>query len=283
MFQRRLKTGPLPPTANPYPSRLQRWRQKVRTVGPAFLAVILGLALVVRPSVLEPVNQKIMGAFVAVAEFATAPIEGTQLFVERVATLWDVQQKYENLQSRYADLEMQLMQAQRLAFENQQLRAFTHAVPSDYEFVTLPVRIHDRGQHSFFVALNDPRVEKGMAVLSPKGVIGRIGEISGSTARVDMITHAQSRIPVSVMTSSGESASAIMTGANAQKPKLVYVDEDILDIGNAVVTSGVGGVFPPGLPVGHVYKTKHGKPKVQPSGSVDGVSYVQVMIPSEGV
>ena len=93
-------------------------------------------------------------------------------------------------------------------------------------------------------------VARGQAAIAEGGLVGRLTEIGSRAARVLLITDLNSRIPVVIH---GSRTSAVLAGDNSDRPRLVFASEPkAIRIGDRVVTSGEGGVFPPGLPVGVV-------------------------------
>jgi rod shape-determining protein MreC len=94
-------------------------------------------------------------------------------------------------------------------------------------------------------------VQKGMAVASPEGVVGRVLSAAGGTADVLLVSDANFAVPVRVQRSRAR-AKVMGQGARA-RPVLVQAlrTEDIED-GDFLVTAGTDGVFPKGLIVGRV-------------------------------
>jgi len=88
-------------------------------------------------------------------------------------------------------------------------------------------------------------------VVSPAGVVGRVLRTSLSAATVLMITDPNSKIPV---VSQKTRTQGILIGQGAgQKLFLQYVPMSApIEEGETLVTTGLGGVFPEGLPVGVV-------------------------------
>jgi rod shape-determining protein MreC len=95
-------------------------------------------------------------------------------------------------------------------------------------------------------------VKKGMAVISPTGVIGQILKTAPHYATVLLITDYNSAIDSIVQRSR---AKAIVEGRGENRCQLKYLlrTEEVA-VGDAVVTSGLAGNFPKGLMVGEIKK-----------------------------
>lgn len=105
-------------------------------------------------------------------------------------------------------------------------------------------------------------IEKGQAVLSEEGLAGRILEVAPHSARVLLLTDHNARIPVKLLNSG---TLAIVRGGNARRLDLALVDgTPSATEGELVVTSGIGGVFAPGIPVAKVVSVVGETIKVQP-------------------
>lgn len=87
-------------------------------------------------------------------------------------------------------------------------------------------------------------VQVGMTVRSPLGLVGRVLEVGGSTARVLLITDSESTIPVR-RASDGTQAYATGRGDGTIKIRLAATGLNPLRRGDAIVTSGSGGLFRP--------------------------------------
>ena len=100
--------------------------------------------------------------------------------------------------------------------------------------------------------------------MSGDGLVGRVVQAGERTARVLLLTDINANTPVLV----GEpGVRAILAGDNSDNPKLNFIDGDgALEPGALIVTSGHGGIFPPGLPVGVV------------AGEVDGAVLAQTFV-----
>ncbi len=93
-------------------------------------------------------------------------------------------------------------------------------------------------------------VHNGMAVLDGRYLVGKIVETNYSTARVLLISDLNSKIPVIIEPGNIQS---ILSGTGKKKGKIQYLEEEYnLDKGNLVFTSGSGGIFKAGIPIGTI-------------------------------
>ena len=98
-------------------------------------------------------------------------------------------------------------------------------------------------------------VFKGQAVLDGDGIFGQVSKVNAATAEVILISDAEHAIPVQ-SNRSGVRTIAVGTGdQNKLSLPFVTVESD-LQPGDLLLSTGMGGVFPPGYPVAQVSKVK---------------------------
>ncbi len=119
------------------------------------------------------------------------------------------------------------------------------------------------------------RVEKGQAVVTGDGLIGRVVEVGERAARILLITDLNSRIPVAI---EGTRHRAVLAGDNSRRPRLEFLPATAqVSAGDRIVTSGDGGLFPPGLPVGVVTESNDATVRVQAFADWDRVEIVRIL------
>jgi len=122
----------------------------------------------------------------------------------------------------------------------------------------------------------DKGVTEGNPVLSEHGLVGRIVGVSDHVSRIMLLTDAESRVPVILVRTNGR---AILTGDGGGSPKLDYVRSATgIKEGDRVLTSGDGGVFPRGLPVGTIVKGFDGGWRVALDSDAAPIDYVQILL-----
>jgi rod shape-determining protein MreC len=91
----------------------------------------------------------------------------------------------------------------------------------------------------------------GQALLDANGVVGQIAQVGAMTAEAVLITDADHAVPVSV-NRNGLRTIAVGTG-DSNRLRLPYLTNSAdIEVGDLIVSSGLGGVFPAGHPVAEV-------------------------------
>jgi rod shape-determining protein MreC len=104
-------------------------------------------------------------------------------------------------------------------------------------------------------------VALGNAVMTDRGLLGRITSAGAVTSRTLLLTDINSRVPVMV---ARNDVRAILAGDNTDRPRLDFlVAGHGLLTGDRIVTSGDGGVLPRGLPVGEAVANARGEWRVR--------------------
>jgi len=121
----------------------------------------------------------------------------------------------------------------------------------------------------------DKGVGKDQPVVDSRGLVGRTMSTGRNAARVLLLTDLNSRVPIRV---EPDGYRAVLAGNNTDRPKLEFLPIGARpEPGNRIVTSGHGGLFPPGLPVGVVEAGADGKIGVKLAAPVAYLEYVRVL------
>jgi len=229
---------------------------------------------------LEIVNTRISDALAPALDVVVQPIEASRRMAQTVGEL--VALRAENVRLREQNerlLEWQSV-ARQLALENASLRQVLNAEVEDERPTAVTARVvADAGgpfvQTVLVNAGSDQGVAKGMAAVNERGLAGRVIEVGRRSARVLLLTDFNSRVPVMVEPSRDQ---AILAGDNSREPGLVFLPlNPRLSVGDRVVTSGRGGVLPPGLAVGVVSRVDERKVAVTPLVDWDRLGYLRLL------
>jgi rod shape-determining protein MreC len=195
--------------------------------------------------------------------------------------LYDFSRIYiDNRELRAENKQMLILQnkLRSLEVENQLLsRLLNYVPPPEANFISAKIIAEsgDNFTHILFIYVGDEAVKKGQIVLGDESVIGRIDAVSGSYAKVILVTDINSKIPVVVERTR---ARGILSGDNTAMPSLIFTRStaDIQE-GDIIVTSGVGGMFPAGLPVGFVSSVQNNEIKIETLADISRVEYVRIV------
>ena len=95
-------------------------------------------------------------------------------------------------------------------------------------------------------------VELGMAVMDKSYLIGKVVEVSFTSSRVLLLSDLNSKVPVDIMPNNIQS---ILSGSGGDNGTIQYTRQQELIENDAIVfTSGAGGLFKSGIPIGTIFK-----------------------------
>jgi rod shape-determining protein MreC len=97
-------------------------------------------------------------------------------------------------------------------------------------------------------------IEKNMVAVTPLGPVGRVRRLLKNSANVTLITDVNSSVSVRLQPSRIE---GILQGSGEDICTLQYISKDVdVKIGETVITSGLDGIYPKGLMIGHVSRVR---------------------------
>lgn len=97
-------------------------------------------------------------------------------------------------------------------------------------------------------------LQKGMAVITTRGLVGKVHSVRNDFAEVLLLRDSNFSVAVRLQNNRRE---GVVSGTGYDNCVLKYISpEENVEKGEVIVTSGLDGIFPPGLPVGTVVKVK---------------------------
>ncbi len=135
-----------------------------------------------------------------------------------------------------------------------------------------------------------PRLRPDQAVISSDGLVGKLTEVSGRTADVLLLSDPGCRVAVQI---EGKSAFGILQGQGLAWNGRVLCRMELinklvkLERGDVVRSSGLGGIFPPGLKVGEVESVSmdenglHQSAIIRPSADLGNLEVLFVVLDGE--
>ena len=118
-------------------------------------------------------------------------------------------------------------------------------------------------------------VKLGMAVLDNQYLIGKIVEVNYSTSRALLVSDLNSKIPISVEPGNFLS---ILSGTGKSYGKIQYTQQDFnFQESNIVYTSGSGGIFKSGIPIGKIKIESNENIRVNFFSNLSQITYVKLI------
>jgi rod shape-determining protein MreC len=242
----------------------------------AGLLTVLGKADVL---LIDRLRVSVADALSPVLELVAEPVSGAASILRTVEDAVALYRNNQVLREENQRLLQWQEVARRLAAENAALRDLVKLVPEQATTALAARVIADSGgaymRNVLVNAGSQDGVARGQAALTGDGLVGRVSEVGLRTARILLLTDLNSHIPVTVERT-GERA--MLDGDNSDRPRLVFLDPKTpTETGDRIVTSGAGGVFPPGLPVGVVSAVENGVVRIEPYAELSRVQMVRLV------
>lgn len=269
---------------------------KNRLPEPVQLVVFCALALVLmvvdaRWQLTNPVRQAIAGVLYPMQWALLQPLRAAGDGLKYLETVEAAQSAAHDAQRQLAQLSLQARQAQELDIENQRLRALLELrprlqVPNQaaevvYESPDTYTRrvIVDKGQMA--------GVLPGSPVVDEHGVLGQVVRVQPFTSKVRLLVDRELAIPIEIARTGVRGvAYGLASNLRADAVELRYMASDVdVQAGDVLVTNGIDGVYPAGLPVARVISVEHPgataflRIEAQPLARMQGARHVMVLTP----
>jgi rod shape-determining protein MreC len=244
----------------------------------AFAATLMIVGRI-EPEAVSGLRGVVVDAAAPVLDALSRPVESANRVVAEVEGLLALREENAELLRAVERLRRWELAARQLEHENAALRdLLSLRLESRPAFISARV-IGDSG--SAFVrtllvnAGAGDGVERGQAAITGAGLVGRVVEVGRRASRILLVTDLNSRVPVLVEATRQR---AVLAGDNSATASLQFMPRDAeIKVGARIVTSGHGGVLPPGLPAGVVSAVVDGVVRVQPLVDLGRVEYVRLL------
>lgn len=163
------------------------------------------------------------------------------------------------LRERERELALRTLRLEALEAENDRLRALNGALPPLVERSWLVNVVNaDLGrlrQRLVVDAGADAGLYRSQPVVDAQGLIGQLARVGPWSSEVMLITDPEAAVPVEVLRS-GVRSIAVGTGSSTELDLPLLPATADVRAGDVLVTSGLGGVFPAGIPVGTITESR---------------------------
>lgn len=181
-------------------------------------------------------------------------IEGNDSFFTDISKL---QEENEELKRKNSELEQSLREFEIVKAENETLKEYVGLKDKYQNYQTIPAYIinKDITNYNQVIVINvgeKDGIKAGMTVIADQGLVGHVISTTQTTAKVQTIIDTASSVSCNISTSKEP---IIVTGTleKVSTLKASYIPTDAVILENdKVETSGIGGIYPKGIPIGTI-------------------------------
>ena len=190
---------------------------------------------------------------------ATVPENTIKKSYNKVSDHFEHYDNYQIMQSELQELKSKDLSKKIITFENVELKKLIEDYFVEDSNVYAKVLIDKESPFLRSIIINKGsknNIKIGMIAFDDKYLIGKVVEVNYLTSRILLISDINSKVPVTVQPLNIQ---AIMEGSNNQQGGLQYIkggqlkNDDNKEL--IIVTSGSGGIFKSGIPIGKVNQT----------------------------
>ncbi len=221
--------------------------------------VVVGVLLLAFGGYFRAVTGTLTGGLVGVQDWFATRSQAIQEFLSAPTDLITLRNQNAQLQAQVSQLQTQVINLQQRVNETEILAALVDFSRSNPESSYKAASVIGRDPSPFlhYVIINrgsNDGIERGMPVVTNEGLAGRIDAVIADAARVQLITDSSSQVNVHLKNADTD---AMLIGSVTGDVSLDLISQDAnVEPGDLILTSGLGGGFPPDLIVGQVVNVR---------------------------
>ncbi|HSB65685.1 MAG TPA: rod shape-determining protein MreC [Anaerolineales bacterium] len=227
-----------------------------------FLFVALGIIGLALGGYLTPLSRIVITPIISAQTWLARRYHAVQSLITQPEDVTTLRQQNAALEAENSKLQVQIIELQQQVTEAQLLSTLV-----DYErrhvenqYIAATVIARDVSPFMHYVVIDrgsDDGLRKGMPVITQQGLVGNIAAVTAGAARVELINDPGSSINVLLQQSDIE---AVLNGQITGELQLNMISQNaVVQPGDLVMTSGLGGNYPANLVIGQVV-TIRGEP-----------------------
>jgi rod shape-determining protein MreC len=264
---------------------MKRPNSRLIVVG-SLLLIAVALAVLSASGFLQPLQNLSMQPVTAIQTWFAVRYSAVRDLLSSPRDIAALQQEINRLEAENARLEQEIISLREQASEAEVLSALLNYARSQPENRYLAANVIGRDVSPFIrsVLINqgsDSGLAKGMPVVTARGLVGRVVEVFAGYSRVELITDPDTAVNVRFQTARTE---GILTAELNGELVVDLIDLNAeLTQGELVLTSGLGGKYPPNIPIGQVVSIRRRDfdlfqtATIQPSVDFDALNIVLVI------
>ncbi|MBI4388178.1 MAG: rod shape-determining protein MreC [Candidatus Omnitrophica bacterium] len=199
--------------------------------------------------------------------FLQATHQTVSWFSDQKNSLFEMFQLRENNQKLLEQvqiLKQELVVFKEMKTENERLkRLLDFKQASEWKTVSAQVIARDLSHWSYYVMINkgsSDGIQSEMPVASGEGLVGKVVSVAPHSARVILLIDSDSRVSALLQETRDV---GLVEGMGESFLKMTYLDLTAqVQVGQTVISSGLGGVYPKGIPIGKVIQIGEEKDKL---------------------
>ena len=221
----------------------------------ALAILVVGILLLALGGYLTPISRVALSPFISTQTWLASRYLAIRDFMTAPRDVLRLTQINDQLEAEVSRLQSQIIELQQQNSEMQVLSALldfarTH---SENEYITAAVIGRDISPFLHYVIINrgsDDGLRRGMPIVSSQGLVGRVAAVTADGARVQLINDPDTAINVRIQPSGAE---GFLQGSITGDITVEAIPQDAnIQTGDLVLTSGLGGNFPPDMLIGQV-------------------------------
>lgn len=176
----------------------------------------------------------------------------------------EMKKENEELRNKNNQMEQSLREFEVIKAENATLKEYVNLTDKYSEYKTHPADViqYDISNYSKTIVINAGKkdgIDVNMPVISEKGLVGHVISVTDNTAKVQTIIDTSSTVTCTISTTRDSIVSRGVIDSNNQlKASFIPTEANVLE-GDAVETSGIGGIYPKGIHIGTIKKVVNTK------------------------
>ncbi len=201
------------------------------------------------------ITNRFTGGFVSTQEWFATRYQAIQEFLAAPRDIVSLRTRNTELQKQVSDLQAQVINLQQRVNETEILAAlvdFSRTNPEN-SYKAASVIGRDPSPFLHYIIINrgsNDGILRGMPVVTSEGLVGRVDAVIADAARVQLITDPASSVNVHLKNADTD---AMLVGSVTGDISLDLISQDAtIQPGDLILTSGLGGGFPPDLIIGQV-------------------------------
>jgi len=204
---------------------------------------------------LTPLSRIFLTPVVNIQSWLSSRYLAIQSLLVAPADVATLRQRNTELEAEISQLQVQIIELKQQVSEAELLSTLVDYARSRTENRYLAASVIGRDPSPFmhYIIINrgsDDGLRTGMPVVTQQGLVGNISSVTAGAARVQLINDPASSVNVLLQESGAE---AILVGSITGELRLELIPQDVtVQPGELVVTSGLGGNYPPNLVIGQV-------------------------------